>query len=107
MALDVVAYQALQEGKTDEVRRLFLGPEIELMEEWPETPEDLAALEAARAAETEKAFEDAQSDALRLLILASIIAAVLVALLLVTAFDLARAAERTLAAAPSPDEPAV
>jgi hypothetical protein len=32
---------------------------------------------------------------------------VLVALLLVTAFDLARAAERTLAAAPPPDEPAV
>ena len=33
--------------------------------------------------------------------------AVLVALLLVTAFDLARAAERTLATSPPPDEPAV
>ncbi|HET6658202.1 MAG TPA: hypothetical protein VFG61_09920 [Gaiellaceae bacterium] len=107
MALDVVAYQALQEGKTDEVRRLFLGPEIRNFQRAAAAAEDLAALEAARAAETEKAFEDAQSDALRLLILASIIAAVLVALLLVTAFDLARAAERTLAAAPSPDEPAV
>ena len=28
MALDAVAYRALQAGKTDEVRRLFLGPEI-------------------------------------------------------------------------------
>jgi hypothetical protein len=105
MALDVVAYRALQDGKTDEVRRLFLGPEIRNFQQAAAAAEDLADLEAARAAETEKAFEDAQSDALRLLILASIIAAVLVALLLVTAFDLARAAERTLAAAP-PEESA-
>jgi hypothetical protein len=105
MALDVVAYRALQDGKTDEVRRLFLGPEIRNFQQAAAAAEDLANLEAARAAETEKAFEDAQSDALRLLILASIIAAVLVALLLVTAFDLARAAERTLAATP-PEESA-
>jgi len=107
MALDVVAYQALQDGKADEVRRLFLGPEIRNFRRAAAAAEDLATLEAARAAETEDAFEDAQNDALRLLILASIIAAVLVALLLVTAFDLARAAERTLAATPPPDEPAV
>ena len=105
MALDVVAYRALQEGKTDEVRRLFLGPEIRNFQQAAAAAEDLANLEAAQAAETDKAFEDAQKDALRLLILASIIAAVLVALLLVTAFDLARAAERTLAATP-PEEPA-
>ena len=104
---DVVAYQALQDGKTDEVRRLFLGPEIRNFQRAAAAAEDLATLEAARAAKTEDAFEDAQNDALRLLILASIIAAVLVALLLVTAFDLARAAERTLAATPPPDEPAV
>ena len=36
-----------------------------------------------------------------ILILSSIVAAVLVALLLLTAFDLARAAERTLAAGPN------
>ena len=107
MTLDVVAYRALQAGKSDEVRRLFLGPEIRNFQRAASAAEDLAALEAARAAETEKAFDDAQTDALRLLILASIVAAVLVALLLVTAFDLARAAERTLAAAPPPDEPAV
>jgi hypothetical protein len=107
MALDVVAYRALQDGKEGEVRRLFLGPEIRNFQRAASAAEDLATLEAARAEETENAFEDAQNDALRLLILASIIAAVLVALLLVTAFDLARAAERTLAAAPPPDEPAV
>jgi hypothetical protein len=107
MALDAVAYRALQAGKTDEVRRLFLGPEIRNFQRAAAAGEDLASLEAARAAETEKAFEDAQNDALRLLIVASIIAAILVALLLVTAFDLARAAERTVAASPPPDEPAV
>ena len=104
MALDVVAYRALQDGDTEEVRRLFLGPEIANFQRAASAAEDLAALEATRAAATDEAFENAQSDALRLLILASIIAAVLVALLLVTAFDLARAAERTLAASP-PEEP--
>jgi hypothetical protein len=100
MALDVVAYRALQNGRADEVRRLFLGPEIRNFQEAAAAAEDLASLEAARASAADTAFEDAQTDALRLLILASIIAAVLVALLLVTAFDLARAAERTLAESP-------
>ena len=107
MALDVVAYRALQNGNADEVQRLFLGPEIRNFQRAAEGADQLASLEAAQAAATEKAFEDARSDALRLLILASIVAAVLVALLLVTAFDLARAAERTLASSPPPDEPAV
>ena len=107
MALDVVAYRALQDGNADEVKRLFLGPEIRNFQRAAEGADQLASLEAAQAAETENAFEDARSDALRLLILASIVAAVLVALLLVTAFDLARAAERTLASSPPPDEPAL
>ena len=107
MALDVVAYRALQNGNADEVKRLFLGPEIRNFQRAAEGADQLASLEAAQAAATENAFEDARSDALRLLILASIVAAVLVALLLVTAFDLARAAERTLASSPPPDEPAV
>ena len=104
MALDVIAYRALQDGRTDEVRRIFLGPEIVNFQRAAQGAEDLAELEAARAAAADKSFEDAQNEALRLLILASIIAAVLVALLLVTALDLARAAERTLAESP-PEEP--
>lgn len=104
MRLDVVAYRALQNGRSDEVRRIFLGPEIVNFQRAAKGAEDLAALEAANAATADKSFEDAQNEALRLLILASIIAAVLVALLLVTALDLARAAERTLAESP-PEEP--
>jgi len=107
MTLDAVAYRALQDDRADEVRRLFLGPEIANFQRAASAAEDLSSVEAARATATDKAFEDAQNDALRLLILASIVAAVLVALLLVTAFDLARAAERTLAASAPPDEPAV
>jgi hypothetical protein len=106
MALDTIAYRALQNGRSEEVKRLFLGPEIVNFQRAAAGAEKLAALEAARATTTDKAFTDARTDALRLLILSSIIAAILVALLLVTAFDLARAAERTLAAAPPPDEPA-
>ena len=106
MRLDVIAYRALQDGNTDEVKRLFLGPEIRNFQRAAKGAEDLADLEAAQAASTEKAFEDAQDEALRLLILASIIAAVLVALLLVTALDLARAAERTLAESTPEDPPA-
>ena len=106
MALDAVAYRALQEGDDEEVRRLFLGPEIGNFQRAAAAAQKLSALEATRAVETDKAFTEARTDALRLLILASIVAAVLVALLLVTAFDLARAAEKTLADSPPPDEPA-
>jgi hypothetical protein len=103
MRLDGVAFKALQEGRADEVRRLFLGPEITNFQRAASGAQRLATLEAVRASATDKAFTDERSDALRLLILASVIAAVLVALLLVTAFDLARAAERTLAASPPED----
>jgi hypothetical protein len=107
MRLDVVAYQALQDGRSEDVRRLFLGPEIRNFQRAADAAEKLAALESANATSADEAFADARRDALRLLVLASIIAAVLVALLLVTAFDLARAAERALASVPPPDEPAV
>ena len=104
MALDAVAYRALQNGNTEEVKRLFLGPEIVNFHKAAAGAEQLATLEAARAAAADKAFTDARTDALRLLVLSSIIAGVLVALLLVTAFDLARAAERTLADSSPPDD---
>jgi hypothetical protein len=103
MRLDDTAWAALQAGKTDVVRRIFLGPEIDNFQRAAAGAEALSRLEAARASEADKSFSDARSDALRLLIVASIVAALLVALLLVTAFDLARAAERSLAASPPAD----
>lgn len=97
MRLDREAYAALQAGRTDDVRRILLGPEITNYSRAARAAEQLAAAEDAHAASQERAFRDARSDALRLLLVAALVAGALVALLLVTANDLARSAERALA----------
>jgi hypothetical protein len=97
MRLDRVAWAALQAGRTAEVRRIFLGPEIANFQRAAVRAERLAQVEDERASAEEQKFRDVQKDALRLLIGASLVAALLVAILLVTALDLARTAERTLA----------
>lgn len=94
--LDAVAWAALQAGRTDDVRRILLGPEIENFQRAAGAAQELAELEEARAAAQERAFKDARADALRLLLGASIVAALLVVILLTTATDLVRQAERTL-----------
>jgi hypothetical protein len=95
--LDTRAWAALQAGRTDEVRRLFLGPEIANFQRAAAAAQTLADLERSRAVAEDRRFEDARTDALRLLVGASIVAALLIVLLLVTAIDLARLAERALA----------
>jgi methyl-accepting chemotaxis protein len=105
--LDAVAWSALQAGRTEQVRRIFLGPEIANFRRAASAAQRLAVLEDANAAAQERAFEDAKDDALRLLVGAGIVAALLVIILLLTATDLARQAERTLESnggdRPSPD----
>jgi hypothetical protein len=96
MRLDAVAWRALQAGRRDEVRRLFLGPEIANFHRAAAAAQQLAARETARAEAAERSFRSARQDALRALILAAIMAGLLVAILIVTATDLARAAERAL-----------
>jgi methyl-accepting chemotaxis protein len=96
MRLDRVAWAELQAGRTAEVRRIFLGPEIANFRRAASGAERLAQVEAERASAEEQRFRDARKDALRFLIGASLVAAFLVAILLVTALDLARAAERAL-----------
>jgi methyl-accepting chemotaxis protein len=96
MRLDRVAWAALQAGRTAEVRRLFLGPEIANFKRAAAGAQGLAQLEDERANAEERRFRDARKDALRALIGASIVAGLLVAILLVTALDLARMAERAL-----------
>jgi methyl-accepting chemotaxis protein len=103
MRLDRVAWAALQAGRTAEVRRLFLGPEIANFRRAAAGAQGLAQVEERRANAEERRFREARKDALRALIGASIVAALLVAILLVTALDLARMAERALAGAPSPE----
>jgi methyl-accepting chemotaxis protein len=103
MRLDRVAWAALQAGRTAQVRRIFLGPEIANFRRAAAGAQGLAQVEDERANAEERRFRDARRDALRALIGASIVAALLVAILLVTALDLARMAERALAGAPSPE----
>ena len=104
MRLDRVAWAALQAGRTADVRRLFLGPEIANFKRAAAGAQGLAQVEDERANAEERRFRDARKDALRALIGASIVAALLVAILLVTALDLARMAERALAGAPSAED---
>jgi hypothetical protein len=94
--LDARAWSALQGGRTEEVRRLFLGPEIENFHRAAAAAQNLADFEQKRVASEDRQFEDARKDALRLLVGASVVAALLIVLLLMTALDLARLAERAL-----------
>jgi hypothetical protein len=105
MRIDAVAWAALQAGRTAEVRRLFLGPEIANFQRAAAGAQLLAASEDARAAAEERSFRSARKDALRFLVVAAILAALLVVILLVTAADLARAAERALPPAWAEDPP--
>jgi hypothetical protein len=97
MHLDREAFAALEAGRTDDVRRILLGPELTNFSRVARAAERLADLEDGHAAAQERAFRDARSDALRLLLLAALVAGALVAVLLVTATDLARSAEQALA----------
>lgn len=102
MRLDDQAWAALQAGRVGEVKRLFLGPEIVNFQRMARAAQALATFEEASAAREEKEFRDARTDALRYLIGASVIAGLLVAILIATALDLARSAERALGAPPTP-----
>jgi CHASE3 domain sensor protein len=97
MRLDVQAFAALEAGRSGEVRRIFLGPEITNFSRAARAAQQLAVVEDARAGAQERAFRDSRKDALRLLLLVALVAGALVAVLLVTANDLARSAEQALA----------
>ena len=101
MRLDVRAWAALQAGRTAEVKRLFLGPEIVNFERIALAAQQLATFEDVFASREEQEFRSARKNALRYLIGASVIAGLLVAILISTALDLARSAERGLEEPPT------
>jgi CHASE3 domain sensor protein len=103
MRLDDEAFAALQAGHKAVVRRIFLGPELVHFGRAAAASQQLASYEAERVSVQDKAFKDARHDALRLLIAVSAIAGLLVVILLITANDLARAAEGRLAEKPGTD----
>lgn len=94
--LDDASWAALQAGRPDEVKRILLGPELVMFRRAAAASQALAAFESTQTAKQDKAFREARSDALRLLILCSIGAGLLVFILLLTATDLARLAEGRL-----------
>ncbi len=103
MRLDDQAYAALQAGRTEVVKRIFLGPELVHFGRAAAAAQRLATYEAGRVSTEDKAFKDARHDALRLLIAVSAISGLLVIILLITANDLARTAEGKLGSDARPD----
>ncbi len=92
MALDAVAFRALESGREAEVRRIFLGPELDLFESMAATSERLARYEESRATAAERAFGDTRDDARKRLILVALGAGLVIVLLLLTASDVVRLA---------------
>ena len=92
MNIDGIAYRALRNGNEQAVRRLLLGPEIQNFETIAAASERLARYENRRAAATERAFDDARDDARKRLIAVALGAGIVIVLLLLTAWDVARLA---------------
>jgi hypothetical protein len=92
MRLDGVAFDALERGDDARVKRIFLGPELELFDAMAADAQELARYEARRAATTQKTFDDSREDSRRGLIAVALGALLVILLLLVTASDIARVA---------------
>jgi methyl-accepting chemotaxis protein len=92
MRLDEEAFLALERGDDRRVKRIFLGPELDLFEAMAIRADDLAGYEARRDTATEKAFDDSREDLRRALIAVALGAVLVIILLLVTASDIARTA---------------
>ena len=92
MALDDVAFAALQRGDDERVKQIFLGPELRLFDAMATRAEDLASYESRRESATETTFDDTREDSRRGLIAVALGAALVIILLLVTASDIARMA---------------
>jgi CHASE3 domain sensor protein len=103
MQLDAEAFAAVQSRHYNVVRNIFLGPEIRNFQRIADAADELATLEASRSSNENRQFSDARTSNLRLMVIAALLAAAFVAILLVTANDLARAAEQAIPAAD--DEP--
>ncbi|MEA2331606.1 MAG: hypothetical protein QOH58_1744 [Thermoleophilaceae bacterium] len=92
MRLDVAAYRALQSGREQVTKDIFLGPEIAQFRAMADTAERLARYEQRTATATAIAFEDERDAARKRLIAVALGAGLVIVLLLVTAADVARMA---------------
>lgn len=92
LALDAVAFAALQNGEAEKVKRIFLGPELLRFEAMAGTAQRLADYEADRATEAGEAFSEDRDRARKRLIAVALGAMMVIVLLLVTAQDVVRLA---------------
>ncbi len=92
MELDAEAYAALQAGRHAEVRRIFLGPEIENFQAMASAADALAGEHDPHAATAAREFDEARDTARRELVAVAIGAGVVIVLLLITAQDVVRLA---------------
>jgi hypothetical protein len=92
MALDVKAWQALQDGREDETKRILLFPELRLFDTMARAADALATAQDRRAAVAEREFDDARQTAKRELVAVGIGAGVVIILLLITVQDVVRLA---------------
>jgi hypothetical protein len=92
MRLDAVAYRALRAGQEDRVREIFLGPEIRNFEAMASAAADLAQEESRRNDQVQQSFDKRLTDAKKTLVVVGLGAGVLIILLLLTAWDVARLA---------------
>ena len=98
MRLDDDAFAAVQAGRDQRVRDILLGPEIRNFQRAARASDQLATFEAQRSANENDQFVDARREIQRLMVIAALVAGLFVLILLVTANDLARLAERGVAA---------
>jgi CHASE3 domain sensor protein len=92
MDLDAVAYDALKKGQKARVKRIFLGPEIRNFHAMAAAAAALAAEEARRAKQVQRAFDKRLTDAKKALVIVGLGAGVVIILLLLTTWDIARLA---------------
>jgi|tagenome__1003787_1003787.scaffolds.fasta_scaffold20975552_4 hypothetical protein len=98
MRLDDDAFAAVQAGRDRRVRDILLGPEIRNFQRAALASDELATLEARRSDNENDRFVEARREIQRLMVIAALVAGLFVLILLVTANDLARLAERSVAA---------
>jgi hypothetical protein len=92
MALDGDAWQALQDGRDAETKRILLGPELRHFATMARAADALADAQDRRAASATREFDDARATARRELVAVGIGAGVVIVLLLVTVQDVVRLA---------------
>jgi hypothetical protein len=92
MDLDDDAWEALQDDRPQETKRILLGPELEHFEAMAQAAGELAAAQDRHVAEARTGFDDASDRARRELVAVAIGAAIVIVLLLVTLQDVIRLA---------------